>query len=513
MRGWLPVAHLVMAAIILLWDVVLGARIAQLRQASRSFAAVSGLAALLIVPAVIAGIATSTVITGRAIRAMDWLWPAVLLLFAVQAVYALSRRVVNPMWGIPIAIYDMTIATAGIARYLITHGNDVPQPFLVLVGAQHAAMASIVGATALTSSIFVHVPMISPAFPALRRATASFRLAVTAVAIAWMALIGLQLPTSDRAMGSYAGIATERLTERPAADFQVGVKVFPDLARPPSPAAVATDLALVDTLGVNVVNVVITPGASLELLNSTAKALSELQRDSAVLIVTLGYHGALVPHPGGVSLDERRRLEDVRRAVATLRPDIIFPALDPYGIGARLVGRLPLDRWERFYTDAAAIVKRTRPRTAVGVSISAFDSRDSALYAWAARPASPIDVVGLSLFPTRLGATQLNAETRAADRWMVLVPPTKPHWVFTGGYALVHGERAQALAIWKSLVWSTSRPAVKGLVVWEAGDYGSSRGLRAPDGHMRAAGFAVLRALRGLSEAAAASAVPTAPTR
>jgi hypothetical protein len=44
---------------------------------------------------------------------------------------------------------------------------------------------------------------------------------------------------------------------------------------------------------------------------------------------------------------------------------------------------------------------------------------------------------------------------------------------------------------------------VKGLIVSEAGDYGTITGLRAPDGHLRRATYAVMSAMRGVKEARA----------
>ena len=78
---------------------MLAGRIAQNRQSRDVFQAVSGLAALLVLPGLLFTLATSTIITGRAVATMDWVWPAVLVLFAVQAVYALVRRLVNLALG------------------------------------------------------------------------------------------------------------------------------------------------------------------------------------------------------------------------------------------------------------------------------------------------------------------------------------------------------------------------------------------------------------------------------
>ena len=50
--------------------------------------------------------------------------------------------------------------------------------------------------------------------------------------------------------------------------------------------------------------------------------------------------------------------------------------------------------------------------------------------------------------------------------------------------------------MWAALAWATSRPTIKGLIVSEAGDYGTITGLRAPDGHLRRATYPVMSAAR-----------------
>src|SRR5687767_13479334 len=116
MTTFLPAAHLALSLIILIWDVVLAGRIAQLRQASRPFAAITGICGLLLLPAVLLRLATSTFITGRAVVAVDWIWPLVIVLFAVQAGYAVSRKLVNYLWGIPILVYNILLALIEVVR-------------------------------------------------------------------------------------------------------------------------------------------------------------------------------------------------------------------------------------------------------------------------------------------------------------------------------------------------------------------------------------------------------------
>jgi hypothetical protein len=510
---WLAPAHLALTLVIITWSVVLAGRIAQLRLASRPFAAITGLAGLLLVPAFIIALATTTVITGRAIAAVDWVWPLTVLLFAIQAAYAVARRLVNPLWGYPIAFYNAVLALAAITRFFTAHGFDVPRPLLVLMAAQVDSLALATTDAAITSPFFLHAPMISPAFPALRQLTAVFRLAMSAIALAWFGFMIAEIPRARVALASYESHAEDQLSERPTG-FSVGVKLFPDIRNPPSAASVRSDIELAESVRLNAVNVVIVPGATVLALDSTARALDLMQRDSLLVIATLGYYGKLLPELGRVELNVPERLNTIRRILTRLRPDVIVPAQDPYGVGARILGRLPTATWQDYFTRAAAVVTEVRPRTRVAFTASSFDSRDSTLYAWASAANSPVHVVGFSFFPTRLGMRAMDASFRAADRWLRAHPPAKPHWVFaTGGYPLAHGERSQDRAIWGALAWATGRAPVRGLVVVEANDYAQAMGLRAPNGRFRLASRRLQRAIRAIRETFVQSASPSPTAR
>ena len=510
MKQWLAPAHLALTLVIIVWSVVLAGRIAQLRQASRPFATITGLAGLLLVPAFIIAMATTTVITGRAIAAVDWVWPLTLVLFAIQAVYAVARKLVNPLWGYPIAFYNVFLALAAIARFFTAHGYDVPSPLLTLMAAQVDALALATTEAAITSPFFLHAPMIAPAFPALRPLTASFRLGMSVLALAWLGFMIAELPRARVALESYESHSEDRLSERPMG-FAIGGKLFPDIKNPPSAASVKSDLELAERIQLNVVNVVVVPGASLLALDSVARALDLMHRDSILVIATLGYQGKLLPELGRARLEVPERLATIERILARVRPDVIVPAQDPYGVGARILGRLPVTAWQDYHTRASEVVKRVRPATRLAFAASSFDSRDSTLYAWAAGPSSPVDIVGFSFFPTRLGMRAMDASFRAADRWLRAHPPTKRHWVFaTGGYPLAHGERSQDRAIWAALAWATGRAAVQGLVVLEGNDYAQAMGLRAPNGRFRFAAQKLGRVVRAIRETFVQASTPPA---
>src|SRR5918999_4007759 len=476
MRTWLPITHLALTLAILAWNIALAGRISQVRKAPRAFAAITALAGFLIAPSLAIAIASSSAITGRALVAVDWLWPLTAVLFAVQAFYALARRLVNTFVGLPIAVYDLIVAATVALRYLASRGVGLPEPALVLLAAQTDALTLVTGPAALTSPLFFNIPIISPAFPAARELTAGFRVVVAFVAAGWTTLIAVGLPRGQVAIRTYERYADARINDRPAGDFLIGVKILPDLARPPSVRAIRSDLALLDTLNVDAIHVVVVPEAARAvLLDSIPRVVEPLRTaDSTLLVVSLGYPGKLIPPLRPLELDVNARLRAVNQVVRRLRPDILIPAEDPYGTGARAFGLLPVETWQDYLTQASQLSKRLRPRTRIGVAASSFGTRDSLLYVWAVQARSPIDVVGFSLAPSRRGAETLDASMRPADRWIQIERPRKPHWVFSaGGLPLAHGEKSQERAVTGVLSWATGRAEIRGLIANGAGDYGA----------------------------------------
>jgi len=503
LRTLLAPAHLALTIIILVWDVVLAGRIAQNRQAPRFFEAISGLGALLLFPALLLNLATSTIITGRAVVTMDWVWPAVLVLFAIQATYALVRRLVNPVWGLPIMVYDILIAVVGVVRYMVAHGDTPIEPLVMLLAGQSIGMVFAGGTSSvLTTPFYLNMPMVSPAFPALRKLTAAFRAVMAAYAVMWTVFILLiGLPRAVVQLRNYEAHRRDQLRERPDADFAVGLKIYPDVANPPPPPAIRSDSALVATIDVDAIAIVVVPGATKAAIDSLAKLLDPSRRDSSTLIVAIGYRGKLLPEIGRRPLEAEQRIATIRQVMTRLHPDILLPAEDPYGAGERAVGNLRPERWEEYLSEAARVAKGIDRKVRIGVAASTYNRADSVLYAWAASKNSPIDIVGFSLFPSPYVGGGIQADIRTADRWLRATPPRKEHWVFaTGGYPLAYGERSQSDAVWEVMAWATDHSFIKGLVVYEAGDYGQSRGLRAPNGRLRLVASAVIRAIRGLRE-------------
>lgn len=494
--------HALAIVFILVWDVWMTGQIGRARAAPRVFAAITGIGGLLLLPGALVALATSSLLYGRALSTVAWLWPMTLLLFAVQAWYATVRGLVTPTIGLPIAVYNTLLAGAACVKYGVFLGMKPPAAALALIAAEYGALVVTTSPLALTSSLLFHVPVLAPAFPARYRLSATVRLALGAVAGLWAGLIIAKLWPGGAAVRSYDHYADERLRERPEGDFAIGVKIFPDLHDGPPPLAVREDLALADTLSADAVSITLALDAATNTtLDSLARTLDAIRRDSTLLIVALDDAEPRLALGRPAPLDAERRISAVRRIARRLRPDYLVPAVEPYGRAAAVYGILPERTWMSYLARASAAAHAVSPRTKVGVSASSFTARDSTLFAWAAAEGSPMDVIGFSIGPGVRGARELDAAMSAADRFMRGTPSSKEHWIWSAGtLPSVHGEASQEHALAGMLAWATSRPVIRGFIVAEAGDYDTTIGLRAPSRRLRPGTWAVARAIRALRE-------------
>jgi hypothetical protein len=493
--------YVALSVAMIAWDILMAGRIAKLRRIPPRFQAITGIAGLLILPALVVAYTSQSLLYGRAIMLVAWLWPFTALLFVVQTIYALGRRLVNPLLGISLLLYNIIIATVAVTKFVITRGGSPVEFGLLLNAAQAGMLGTFFGTPALWNPIYIQVPIFAPSLPARWGFTRLARVALAGAAIAMTALVLVELPSAYAATKSYASHEKDQLQEHPDGDFRIGLKIFPDLRSGPPPLAISYDLALADTLDVDAISVVVDPEAARGVaLDSLARSIDQARADSTLLIVSLGY-----PKNGGEDFRQSReaytiaRLKDVDRIARRLKPDYLIPAVDPLEEGTRILSEGSPQYWIDYFTRASRVAHYIYPRIKVSVAMSSYGTRDSTLYVWAARPGSPIDAVGFSLFAGFDGATDLDNHMKVARRWLRQFPKPKEHWVFAaGGYPLVHGEVSQQRAIWGVLAWATAESAIKGLVVYEGGDYNSVRGLRASGGRLRPVTDAILRAEKGL---------------
>jgi hypothetical protein len=498
-------AHLVLSAVVVLWNIAIAGRIARMPDTPFAMGALSAVGGLVIAPALFVVIAAASLLSGRALHTIAWIWPATALLMTVQASLALYRGRVALVLVAPILLYNATLTIVYGARYLVQRGIDAPDALLAISAAQTSALAIGAHPMALFNSLYLHVPMLAPATPGRRGAGTLARSTVAALAAVWLALILIKVPEGVRAVVSYAQHGTERLQER-AGDFHIGLKLLPTLTAGPPPLALQSDLAMVDTTGVTVMSVYLAPGATSPAALEDLAAGLDARRGGRMLIVALDLSGG--PRLRDESARDAyfaARLPELERTARVLRPDYVVPVLDPHGSAARSLGAPSGERWRDFHTAARAAVRRGSAASRVMLHVGGYTEADSALYAWGAGSASPVDAVALSIFPGYLGGSHLDATRSAAARWLRAAPDGKEHWVLeSGALPLTHGDRNQTRTLWATLAWASQQPLVRGVIIYQASDYESPTGLRAPGGRIRAAAYRVAEAVRAFDEVAPA---------
>ena len=489
----LPMAHLALSAVFLLWNVLLAGRITGQRAVPPLLAGLTAISGLLIVPAFLVLVASTSLITGRLVSTIGWIWPITATLIAAQAFYATARRLVTPVVGVPILIYDVLAAGSALASYLVSQGEVTSGPLLALAAASSGALATAGLGGAAISPLHAAVPLLSPAHPWRWRVIAGWRVAVALVAGAWAALILVELRRAPRILSGYAAFSSAELRLRSDDPFSVGLEILPTLDGPPLATSLRGDLELVGDGELGAVLVTIPRrGARTLALDSLRRSLEPFRRDSLLLV--LGVAPATARDEVEPGEDDSGYLAGITRAVQRLAPDYLVVLEDASVPDARARGSsLPRLREWRLRALAAA-VKAASPRTKVAVSVVP-GVRDSALYAWAASDDSPLDAVGFSLLADAGGGPRLAARMRRAESWMLRAGSSKEHWVFrAGGLPAIHGDVAQEQALNGLLGWAMGRPEIRGVIVTHAGDYGSMRGLRAPTGRIRPAVATLFRA-------------------
>src|SRR5688572_10370942 len=175
--------YIVLSGMMFAWNVLIAGRVAQLRRAPRKFATLTALSGLLLAPALLIAFAASSILYGRAMQPLLWVWPVVSVMFLLQVVYALSKRLVTPMFGVPIMLYNGVIAAVAISKLIVSRGGVPPEFVHGLAAAQASAAGIVFGTAALWRTAYVQVPLLAPALPAHWRATAFARGVLAVIAM------------------------------------------------------------------------------------------------------------------------------------------------------------------------------------------------------------------------------------------------------------------------------------------------------------------------------------------
>lgn len=496
----LPLVVVGIAAAVLAWDVALAGWIAARREAPKAFTQLTAFCGLLVVPSLVVGIASATEAGARTISGITWLLPVVAIALALQALYALVARLVSLLVGIPILIYDLVLVAIAVGDYLVAQGGNAPLPLQAALSARDVIVGITVGRAALVSPLTALVPMLAPAYPARWRLSGAVRAVLVLAATALATLLLIEWPRGVAAVRSYRVAAAEPMQARPRGDFVIGLRVYPVLDGAPPARSVRADAALVDAFSPEVVLVLLdADGTRTGPLDSLARVLEPLRTDSVRIAVGLTMGGRVN------ALDDEDRVESIERVLVRLRPDVIFPAIGSPVPSWFAPPPRPAAWWRTMLTRTAREVQRVRPATLVAWSASRLDTTDSAVYAWASRADSPVELLGASVYPSFSGLPAVDARLRAFDRWHTQATAggggRQPHWlVNVGGLPHAHGDAAQTAAIRRALAWGSRQPWIGAAIIGEPADYDGWLGLRAANGRQRQAVGAIGIAARRMRE-------------
>ena len=202
-----------LTAAMIAWDILMAGRIVQLRRTPHAFQRITGIAALLLVPALVVAYTAQSLLYGRAIYLVAWLWPFTTMLFVLQSIYALARRLVTPLLGFPLLLYNTIIATVAVTKFVVSRGGSPAEFALALNAAQASMLGTFFGTPALWNPIYLQVPIFAPSLPARWGFTRLARVALAGAAIAMTALVVVELPGAYSGIKSYAAHEKDQLQE------------------------------------------------------------------------------------------------------------------------------------------------------------------------------------------------------------------------------------------------------------------------------------------------------------
>jgi hypothetical protein len=496
--------------LLLLWDVGLAGRLARVAEAPRAWAAITALTGLLLLPAALIRVVGSSLLDGRTVASLGWLWPVVVTLATLQAGLTLSKGLGARTLAAPILLYDGILAVSAWIEFAAGRGTTLPSALHGIPTALAGGIGYLAGPAALWSPLAFGPPLLAPAYRARWAVNATVRGLIALYAVVAIVAFSSELPQAIRGVQSFSRWTLAPLRER-AADtpLLVGVHVLPVVRGAPAPLALRYDTDLIDSADVDVIALTVAPsGATPRALDSLARTLDAYRADSTLITVTLGWDAVeAVRARFARAAWARSRVQLVDQVVRRLRPDVLIPIEDPTGRGAQVVGVRSTREWEALLSECARSAHALRPRTRVLAEISTFDDRDSVLATWASSAASGMDGIGYVLQPGFRGGVTLEARMQAADRWRAVREARRPNgpsleWVtLAAGFPWTQGEVAQDRSVWGVLAWASARPGISAVIVGDAADYDTRRGLRGPSGRLRLATTSLRRAIRGLREA------------
>jgi hypothetical protein len=195
---------LLIAVLVLSWDILLAGWMAARREAPSAFTQLTGFCGLLVAPALVVAIATGTEAGARTVSGISWLLPAVCAAFVLQVLYAMLVGLISPVVAVPILLYDLVVTAVATGDYLVASRGSAPLALQAAVAGRDVVVGMTVGRASLVSPLAILVPMIAPAYPARWRLSAVARATLVLAATAVSTMLVIEWPRGVAAVRSYA---------------------------------------------------------------------------------------------------------------------------------------------------------------------------------------------------------------------------------------------------------------------------------------------------------------------
>lgn len=463
---------------LIIWNLTHGARLSTLASSGRVLRILSGVSAFLLIPALVVGALAPTAFGARVLQPLAWLWPAVTVAYAIHGAVALQRGRASILVTIPIVAFDVLVAWVATTRWIALNGAALPA-WALAPGVAVASLATVAlgdGAYAWSGALLV--PALAPAVPGRWRVSAAWRAMLAAIGSVIVVMVVLESSTAFGSVRAAHALANGAAAERPRTDYAIGLRLFGTLTGPPAGAVARHDIALADSLGVTIEQVDLAPAALAPFaLDSLARTV-ESRADSVTLIVTLTFDADST---------------ELTRVMRRLRPDVLVPP----PAGGRDAEGETLRRLER----TVRVARRVSRDVTVAFATRAESATDSALVDRMHSRETAVD--GLVLFapPGPGNPARYEAALAALARWARLHRTPLDTWLLGVPAApAVEGVLAQQHLVRYAIRWGNTHPWVRGVVVGDASDGWSARGVRSASGQSRAALAEIGAALRALRD-------------
>lgn len=427
----------------------------------------------------------------------DWMPAAAALpVLVIAATWANATTLRRQSWWLRILhlpVFAFNASLAGIYTVRVVQdlsGIDLGD-WGTAITAGHAALQTRVGGPgAFDNPIWLHLPILLPLSLRYRWPHRFALLGCSAIAGGMLAALFATMPAAYHRTQSFRTTpVSEQLLLPPS--LGVGTKV-PWGDRVLSAEERDAWRAHVLDLGIDHVAVEVTPD-SFENTALLDQLVAEVERARSQGLRVF----VLTAPPAAYSLVPARDLRELRTAMSRmhwlaaerLRPDLLVLYSGPFGRLSRKLARVDtIEQWLDSIRQSAQEARQANPEVKLAVAIESRGPHSEELFRALKSDRSPVDVVGLDVFPDQLTLGEVRGALRALRRWIERSPGPRPVAILeTGACPQTCGGELGQWTLLATVLRFAGDLGLQGVCIDALCDRDTARGLIARDGRQRLA--------------------------